>query len=126
MTPSSNLGHRSRQPRRRGPRGRPATRSEVQRPNPSEQHSEHDRGERAKREADQYPQHADRDVGDDLAPAMAKCDVVIDFSFHAATRGLLELAVAQKKPIVIGTTGHGAEEKKQLQELAARVPCVWA
>jgi 4-hydroxy-tetrahydrodipicolinate reductase len=66
------------------------------------------------------------DVGDDLAPAMAQCDVVIDFSFHAATRGLLELAVAQKKPIVIGTTGHGAEEKKLLQELAAQVPCVWA
>ena len=66
------------------------------------------------------------DVGDDMAAAMAKSDVVIDFSFHAATRALLELAVAHRKPVVIGTTGHSAAEKAQLLALAAKVPCVWA
>ena len=44
------------------------------------------------------------DVGDDLDAALARCDVVIDFSSHAATRALLEAAVAQKKPVVLGTT----------------------
>ena len=66
------------------------------------------------------------DVGDDVKAGVAKCDVIVDFSFHSATKALLELAVAQRKPIVIGTTGHSAAEKKELLALAAKVPCVWA
>jgi 4-hydroxy-tetrahydrodipicolinate reductase len=66
------------------------------------------------------------DVGDDIAAGLAKCDLVIDFSSHTATRSLLEIAIAQRKPVVLGTTGHSAEEKKHLLALAARVPCVWA
>jgi len=66
------------------------------------------------------------DVGDDVAVGLAQADVVIDFSSHAATRALLELAVAKKKPVVLGTTGHSAAEKRQLLELAGRIPCVWA
>lgn len=66
------------------------------------------------------------DVGDDLAAALARCDVIVDFSSHAATRAMLEAAVAARKPVVLGTTGHAAAEKKELLELAARVPCVWA
>ncbi len=66
------------------------------------------------------------DAGDDLAAALAGCDVVVDFSSHAATGALLAAAVAQRKPVVLGTTGHGAEEKKRLLALAAQVPCVWA
>src|SRR4051812_33753583 len=66
------------------------------------------------------------DVGDDVVAALQKCDVVVDFSSHAATRAMLEAAVARKKPVVLGTTGHSAEEKKQLLALAAKVPCVWA
>lgn len=66
------------------------------------------------------------DLGDDLGAAMTGCDVVIDFSSHAATRHVLELAVARMKPLVIGTTGHAAEEKRLLLAQAAQVPCVWA
>lgn len=66
------------------------------------------------------------DVGDDLKSALAACDVVVDFSSHAATRAVLEVAVAQRKPVVLGTTGHAAAEKKELLALAAQVPCVWA
>lgn len=69
---------------------------------------------------------AEVDVGDDIAAAMGRAGVVIDFSFSSATRGLLELAVAHRRPIVIGTTGHSPEEKKALLALAAQVPCVWA
>jgi 4-hydroxy-tetrahydrodipicolinate reductase len=66
------------------------------------------------------------DVGDDVSAGVAQCDVVVDFSAHTATRPLLEAAVAQGKPVVLGTTGHGVEEKRELLALAARVPCVWA
>ena len=66
------------------------------------------------------------DAGDNPAPHLAGCDVVIDFSSHQATRSLLELAVASGRPIVIGTTGHAPAEKQALLPLAAKVPCVWA
>ena len=66
------------------------------------------------------------DVGDDIAVGLQRCEVIVDFSSHQATRALLELAVAQRKPVVLGTTGHSASEKKELLALAAKVPCVWA
>jgi len=66
------------------------------------------------------------DAGDDPSKHVAGCDVIIDFSTHQATGPLLELAAKHRKPIVIGTTGHSAEEKKKLLALAAKVPCVWA
>lgn len=66
------------------------------------------------------------DVGDDLAAGVKQCDVIVDFSSHAATKAVLEQAVAQRKAIVIGTTGHAAAEKSALLALAAKVPCVWA
>jgi 4-hydroxy-tetrahydrodipicolinate reductase len=72
------------------------------------------------------PVGANTDVGDDVSAALRGCDVLVDFSSHAATKSLLELAIAQRKAIVIGTTGHSTEEKTQLLALAAKVPCVWA
>lgn len=66
------------------------------------------------------------DVGDDVRAAFAACDVAVDFSSHAATRSLLEAAVELRKPVVLGTTGHAAEEKRALLALAGQVPCVWA
>jgi 4-hydroxy-tetrahydrodipicolinate reductase len=67
------------------------------------------------------------DVGDDPAAELKArvCDVLVDFSAPAATEALLQLAVAHHKPVVIGTTGHVAAEKKRLLALAAQVPCVW-
>ncbi len=66
------------------------------------------------------------DVGDDVAASLTAADVVIDFSAHGATRGLIELAIAQRKAVVIGTTGHAPDEKTQLLALASQLPCVWA
>ena len=66
------------------------------------------------------------DLGDDIAAGVAKCDAVVDFSSHNATRTLLEAAVTHRKPVVLGTTGHPADEKKALLALAAKIPCVWA
>jgi 4-hydroxy-tetrahydrodipicolinate reductase len=65
------------------------------------------------------------DVGDDPSAGVAACDAIVDFSSPQATRKLLELAVAHRKPIVIGTTGHEDKARRALAELAAQVPCVW-
>lgn len=66
------------------------------------------------------------DAGDDPAAVIASCDVIVDFSSPAATGALLELAVAHRKPVVIGTTGQPAAERERLRTLAARIPCVWS
>jgi 4-hydroxy-tetrahydrodipicolinate reductase len=66
------------------------------------------------------------DQGDDLRAMVEPVDVIVDFSTSKATRDLLELAASSGKPVVIGTTGHSAEEKAALLAIAGRVPCVWA
>jgi 4-hydroxy-tetrahydrodipicolinate reductase len=66
------------------------------------------------------------DAGDDLATAASGCDVMVDFSSPAATAGVLKIAHARRKAVVIGTTGHSAAQKASLLRLAAKVPCVWA
>lgn len=69
---------------------------------------------------------AEIDAGDDLRAAIAGCDVIIDFSAHVATRGVIEAAVAAGRPLIIGTTGHPAAEREALRAIAAKVPAVWA
>lgn len=66
------------------------------------------------------------DAGDDLPAAVTKCDVIVDFSSPHATKAVLEQAIAQRKAVVIGTTGHATDAKRELLALAAKVPCVWA
>lgn len=66
------------------------------------------------------------DIGDDLSAGIQKADAVIDFSYHKATAEVIRLAVAHRKPLVIGTTGHSAEDKRQLAVEAAKTCTVWA
>jgi 4-hydroxy-tetrahydrodipicolinate reductase len=72
------------------------------------------------------PVGAALDAGDDLAAGLANADVIVDFSSHHATKAVLENAIAQRKAVVIGTTGHSAEAKQALLSLAAKIPCVWS
>ncbi len=69
---------------------------------------------------------ATHDAGQDCAAALAAADCAIDFSFHGFTPELLAAAVAQGKPLVIGTTGHTAEEKEAIAEAAKSIPLVFA
>jgi len=66
------------------------------------------------------------DEGDDLAAGIATGDVVVDFSFHAATNEVIDHCIAHKKALVIGTTGHTSADKATLQAKAAAIPTVWA
>jgi 4-hydroxy-tetrahydrodipicolinate reductase len=71
------------------------------------------------------------DQGDDLGAIIAKCDVVIDFSFHNVTSAVAELSVKHRKALVIGTTGHSDSEKSQISNLKSQItdlnrhwPCI--
>ena len=66
------------------------------------------------------------DVGDDLAANLAACDAVIDFSFHGFTAELVAACVAQRKLLVIGTTGHEAATEAKIREAAREIPIVFA
>lgn len=66
------------------------------------------------------------DQGDDLAAGIARCDVVIDFSFHTVTESVFSAAIEAGKPVVCGTTGHTQPERERLLALAANTATVWA
>lgn len=66
------------------------------------------------------------DAGDDATPLVPLADIIIDFSHHDATLKLVKLAAAHKKPIVIGTTGHSVEERKQILTYTHDIAVVWS
>ena len=66
------------------------------------------------------------DLGDELLPIIKESDVVIDFSFHDVTAKFAALCAEQKKPLVIGTTGHSDAEKSPIVNLKTQIPIVWA
>ena len=60
-------------------------------------------------------------VGDDPAALAAACDVLVDFSAPDALAAHLDAAVAAGTPIVIGTTGLGAEHHDAIDRAARKV-----
>jgi 4-hydroxy-tetrahydrodipicolinate reductase len=64
------------------------------------------------------------DQGDELSSAIDQCQVVIDFSSHAATAGIARLCAQHSKAMVIGTTGHSPEDRSEITALSAQVPMV--
>jgi 4-hydroxy-tetrahydrodipicolinate reductase len=66
------------------------------------------------------------DQGDDLGGIIAYGDVVIDFSSHAATPGIVSLCAENKKALVIGTTGHSETEKSEIGNRKSQIPIVFA
>ena len=63
------------------------------------------------------------DQGDDRS-ILDRADVVVDFSSHTVTRELATHCAELKKAMVIGTTGHSDEARKQLMDLSRRIPMV--
>lgn len=64
------------------------------------------------------------DVGDNLAAAIENCDVVIDFSSHNATAGIVRACAERGKAMVIGTTGHSDEDRTHITSNGSRIPIV--
>ena len=66
------------------------------------------------------------DLGDSLGSFTSEAEVIIDFSFHDATRAIAEKAAEHRKALVIGTTGHTEADRMAIEKLTATVPTVWA
>lgn len=65
-------------------------------------------------------------VSKDKQRAFSECDIIIDFTSKGAVLEHLKLAAQNKKPIVIGTTGLGPEEKNALRATAREAPVLYA
>lgn len=68
----------------------------------------------------------DARVTDDLAAALARADVVVDFSQPHATRSNLTVCRAARKPLLIGTTGFGADLTPLFDAAATEIPLLIA
>ena len=66
------------------------------------------------------------DLGDPVEPAMRNCDVAIDFSHAGAITEICAAALQDRKPLVIGTTGHSTEQRGIIEEAAQSLPIVFA
>ncbi len=66
------------------------------------------------------------DIGDEVGDAFKLADVIIDFSHHSATLGIVEKAVGHLKPVVIGTTGHDSAEREEIIAHSKSIPLVWS
>ena len=62
----------------------------------------------------------------DFTEGLGRSDVYIDFTSPDGTRAAAQVAIAQKKAAVIGTTGLGAEHERAIAELAQVAPVVVA
>jgi 4-hydroxy-tetrahydrodipicolinate reductase len=64
-------------------------------------------------------------VSDDPAIVFRVADVVIDFSTPVAAMGSARSAAANKKPLLLGTTGLNTEQGDAVRAAAKIVPIVW-
>lgn len=55
-----------------------------------------------------------------------EADVIIDFSHHTAVAGVMAYAVANNIAVVVGTTGHTAEEKEIIYAAAEKIPVFYS
>lgn len=62
----------------------------------------------------------------DVSKFIEGCDCVVDFTNPAASTINLKLASAAKKPIVIGTTGHTADERAHILSASKVIPIVFS
>lgn len=56
----------------------------------------------------------------------SQVDVWIDFTSPQALKSVLQMAEKYKKPVVCGTTGFSAAEKKLLDTYSKKIPVLWS
>src|ERR1051325_5333683 len=64
-------------------------------------------------------------VAADPVDLFTRSDVIIDFTTPAATMAHVRLAERQRKSLVIGTTGLGAAEEKEIRDAAQKCAIVY-
>ncbi|MCX5778907.1 MAG: 4-hydroxy-tetrahydrodipicolinate reductase [Elusimicrobia bacterium] len=65
-------------------------------------------------------------ITDNFSEALFRADVAIDFTSPAATMEHLAVALAQKKAIVIGTTGLSPDQVLRIKDAAKTIPIVFS
>ncbi len=63
---------------------------------------------------------------DDLSALVAGCDVAIDVSQPEGSIAIATCCVAERKPLVIGTTGHSADQLHSLRAASESIPTLLA
>jgi 4-hydroxy-tetrahydrodipicolinate reductase len=66
------------------------------------------------------------DKGDNVLDSIDRSDVLIEFAHHSLSGDLANTAADHGKAMVIGTTGHAANERKAIEAAARRIPIVFA
>jgi 4-hydroxy-tetrahydrodipicolinate reductase len=66
------------------------------------------------------------DKGDNLLDFIDRGDVVIEFAHHSLSGSVAKIVADHGKALVIGTTGHSADERKAIETAAHRIPIVFA
>ena len=66
------------------------------------------------------------DKGDNVLDFVDACDVLIEFAHHSLSPESAKTAADHHKGLVIGTTGHTADERKGIESAATRIPVVFA
>ncbi len=65
-------------------------------------------------------------VTSDMASFLHACDVVVDFSLPDACEALLEAAMKDPKPLVVGTTGLNSHQLNLLKDASEIMPVLYA
>lgn len=65
-------------------------------------------------------------IGADFDKIVSSCDVLIDFTSPPATLDHLEIAVKNKKAVVIGTTGFSKEDSEKIKKASGKIPIVFS
>jgi len=66
------------------------------------------------------------DIGDSIEIVIGSIDVVLDFSSPDAIEPLSRICAEERKPLVIGTTGHSEDQEAIIQHRAKEIPIVKA
>src|SRR3989338_938471 len=65
-------------------------------------------------------------IESDFNKTVSSCDVLIDFTSISATLEHLEIAVKNKKAVVIGTTGFSKEDAEKIKKASEKIPIVFS
>ncbi|MFH0732185.1 MAG: 4-hydroxy-tetrahydrodipicolinate reductase, partial [Candidatus Omnitrophota bacterium] len=65
-------------------------------------------------------------IESDFNKIASSCDVLIEFTGISSTLEHLDIAIKNKKPMVIGTTGFSADEAEKIKEASKKIPIVFS
>ena len=65
-------------------------------------------------------------ISDSLEKAFENCNVAIDFTTPESSMLTIQTAAEKGKSVVVGTTGFSPEQKKEIEQLAKKIPIVVA